>query len=51
MSRLVDTSGTSRSSGMATHTTASAPSSATLAANSVVVGAISTDASSPSETA
>ena len=43
--------GTSRSSGIATHTIASALRSATLAANSVVVGAIRTDASSPSETA
>ncbi len=44
-------SGTSRSSGIATQTIASAPSSATFAANSVVVGAISTTASSPSEIA
>ena len=39
--------GTMRSSSIAAQTTASAPSSATLAANSVVVGAIITDASSP----
>ena len=43
--------GTSRSSGIAVQTIASAPSSATFAANSVVVGAMSTAASSPSETA
>ena len=39
--------GTSRSSGSATQTIVSAPSSATFAANSVVVGAIRTDASTP----
>ena len=42
--------GTSRRSGSATQTIVSAPSSATFAANSVVVGAISTAASRPSAT-
>ncbi len=43
--------GQRRSTGTARHTTASDASSATLLANSVVVGAIINDASSPSDTA
>ena len=46
--RRGSSTGTMRSSSMAAQTTASEPSSATLAANSVVVGAVITDASSPS---
>ncbi len=49
--RRSSANGTSRRIGIARHTIASAPSSATLAANSVVVGAMRTDESSPSETA
>ena len=43
--------GKRRSTGIATHTTASDESSATLLANSVVAAAIISDASSPSDTA
>ena len=46
-SRRSTGTGQRRSTGTARHTTASDPSSATLLANSVVVGAIMSDASSP----